>query len=131
MIAFKIDGKEYPLLIVKSLKRSFQILDGPLVGRNMQGAMIRDIIGTYFNYTLELECSKLNVKQYDELYNIISSPKMDCHKITVPGINQGMIEFDAYITSGDDTLKIKGGSFQQWGNLSMKFIAMKPFISKG
>ena len=51
---FTVDGMEYRNIHVLSIKRSFAILDGDNAGRTMDGAMRRDIIGTYYNYSLEI-----------------------------------------------------------------------------
>lgn len=122
---FKIDNKAYPTVRVTSIKRKFNIADGSLAGRNVQGEMIRDVIGTYYNYTLELWCNRLSSDEYDELYEIISSPQ-DSHVLEVP-YGQRTLTFDAYITSGDDELKHMSetqGNF--WQGISCNFIAMKP-----
>ena len=122
---FKIDNKAYPTVRVTSIKRKFNIADGPLAGRNVQGEMIRDVIGTFYNYTLELWCNRLSSDEYDELYEIISSPQ-DSHVLEVP-YGQRTLTFDAYITSGDDELKHMSetqGNF--WQGISCSFVAMKP-----
>lgn len=122
---FTIDNKAYPTVRVTGLKRSFTIADGPLAGRNVQGEMIRDVIGTFYNYTLELWCNRLSREEYDEFYEIISSPQ-DSHVLEVP-YGQNTLVFDAYITSGEDELKHMSetdGNF--WQGISCSFVAMKP-----
>lgn len=122
---FKIDDISYPTVHVVKLTRKFSIVDGPLAGRNVQGDMIRDVIGTYYNYTLELWCNRLSRKEYDELYELISSPQ-DSHVLEVP-YGQTTSTFDAYITSGEDELKHMSetqGNF--WQGIICDFIAMKP-----
>ena len=69
-----LDGKAYPNLHVVSLKRSFSVLDGDNAGRVMTGAMTRDIIGTYYNYSLEIDSVTSNPEEYDEFYETISAP---------------------------------------------------------
>ena len=64
-----LDGKAYPNLHVVSLKRSFSVLDGDNAGRVMTGAMTRDIIGTYYNYSLEIDSVTSNPEEYDEFYD--------------------------------------------------------------
>jgi hypothetical protein len=60
-----LDGKAYPNLHVVSLKRSFSVLDGDNAGRVMTGAMKRDIIGTYYNYSLEIDSVTSNPEEYE------------------------------------------------------------------
>lgn len=122
---FKIDNVAYPTIHVVKLTRKFSIVDGSLAGRNVQGDMIRDVIGTFYNYSLELWCNRLSREEYDEFYEIISSPQ-DSHVLEVP-YGQNTLVFDAYITSGEDELKHMSetdGNF--WQGITCDFIAMKP-----
>lgn len=123
---FKIDNRAYPTVRVISLRRKFSIVDGPLAGRNLNGVMIRDVIGTYINYTLDLWCNNMSQDEYAELYEILINP-VDSHVIQVPYAQTTLI-FDAYITSGEDELKHMSetkGNF--WQGISCNFIAMKPY----
>lgn len=124
--AFKIDDVSYPNVKVGSIKRSFQIADGPNAGRAEDGGMIRDLIGTYYNYTIELLTYNFSQQDYDELYDVISKP-VAYHTITVPYGRNGYYQFKAYITSGEDELVDTQGEFNRWAGLSLQFIAMKPF----
>lgn len=119
-----LDGKEYPNLHVVSLKRSFSVLDGDNAGRVMTGAMTRDIIGTYYNYSMEIDPVSSNLAEYDEFYEAISAP-VDSHVLTVP-YAQTTLTFDAYVANGEDELVSKYGSRNEWQNLAINFVAMKP-----
>lgn len=119
-----LDGKEYPNLHVVSLKRSFAVLDGDNVGRVMTGAMTRDIIGTYYNYSMEIDPVSSDLSEYDEFYEAISAP-VDSHVLTVP-YAQTTLTFDAYVANGEDELVSKYGSRNDWQNLAINFVAMKP-----
>ena len=72
---FTVDGVEYRNIHVLSIKRSFAVLDGDNVGRTMDGAMRRDIIGTYYNYSLEIDPEGSSPDEYDSLYEVLSSPE--------------------------------------------------------
>jgi hypothetical protein len=126
---FKIDDKSYPNVRVTKLTRKFSVADGPLAGRNMVGEMIRDVIGTYYNYTLELWCTEMSRTEYDEFYEILSSPE-DSHTIQVP-YAQTTKTFKAYITSGDDELDHMSSSGNFWHGISCNFVAMEPSRKKG
>lgn len=119
-----LDGKAYPNLHVVSLKRSFSVLDGDNAGRVMTGAMTRDIIGTYYNYSMGIDPVSSDLAEYDEFYEAISAP-VDSHVLTVP-YAQGTATFDAYVANGEDELVSKHGSRNEWQNLSINFVAMKP-----
>ena len=119
-----LDGKAYFNLHVVSCKRSFSVLDGDNVGRVMTGAMTRDIIGTYYNYSLEIDPVSSDPEEYDDFYESISAP-VDSHVLTVP-YAQGTMTFDAYVANGDDELVSRYGDRSEWQNLSINFVAMKP-----
>ena len=119
-----LDGKEYPNLHVVSLKRSFAVLDGDNAGRVMTGAMTRDIIGTYYNYSMEIDPVSSDLTEYDEFYEAISAP-VDSHVLTAP-YAQTTLTFDAYVANGEDELVSKYGSRNDWQNLAINFVAMKP-----
>lgn len=126
MSGISIDGVDYDLVHIVSLKRSFSVLDGPNTGRVQTGEMRRDIIGTYYNYTLKIEPDQSNasIAQYDSLYEIISSPA-ESHTIKVP-YGQGWKQFKAYVTSGADNLMLKTDDHSKWDGLEINFIAMSP-----
>lgn len=119
-----LDGKAYPNLHVVSLKRSFYVLDGDNAGRVMTGAMKRDIIGTYYNYSMEIDPVSSDLAEYDEFYEAISSP-VDSHVLTVP-YAQTTLTFDAYVANGEDKLVSKYNGRNEWQNLAVNFVAMKP-----
>ena len=119
-----IDGTEYPNIHITSLKRSFSVLDGENAGRLMTGGMERDIIGTFYNYSCEIDPDGATPEEYDRFYEVISAPE-DSHEIVVP-FAQSTLTFEAYITSGEDDLLAAFDTWNRWGNLSFNFVAMEP-----
>ena len=96
---FTIDGVNLRLW-VKSLKRNFSVADSENSGRLQSYRMHRDIIGTFYNYTLDIDAERSNPADYDTFYEIISAP-VESHNMVFP-YGQATKEFEAYITSGDD-----------------------------
>ena len=123
---FSIDGKEYNVTVPSGgIQRSFSVLDTDKSGRSQSGDMIRDIIGTYYNYSIEINTKMLNYDEYDQLYEIISSPT-EYHILTVP-YGQTTLTFKAYVTSGSDSFDVKGKDGKiRWKGLKLNFIAMSP-----
>lgn len=122
---FSIDGKFYDVEIPEEgIKRSFSVLDSEKSKRVQSGDMRRSIIGTFYNYTIQIGTSNLNKEEYDELYEIISAPE-EFHKIMLP-YGQDILKFDAYVTGGEDTLKIVTKDGNVWSGLSVNFIAKSP-----
>lgn len=122
---FSIDGRFFNIRIPEEgIKRSFSVADSDKAGRVLTGRMMRDIIGTFYNYTIDIDTNKLSKSEYDEFYEIISDP-VDYHKIKLP-YAQSLLEFDAYVTEGEDILKISNSTGNIWTGLSLNFIAMEP-----
>jgi hypothetical protein len=120
---FKLDGIAYDAE-VKNLSRSFDVLDGSKATRVMSGGMIRDIIGTYYNYEIEIDTADMKLSDYDDLYERISAPQ-DSHLLEIV-YAQSYMTFEAYITSGSDSLKDRGNNWAWWTGLKFKFVAMEP-----
>lgn len=119
-----VDGVSYPHIHVASLKRSFSVLDGENAGRVMTGDMVRDIIGTYYNYSMEIDPDGIDLAEYDAFYEVMSSP-VDYHIIEVP-YAQGTLVFKAYVANGEDDLLLGHVQYNEWINLSVNFVAMSP-----
>lgn len=119
-----LDGVTYPNIHIVTLRRSFSVLDGENAGRLMTGSMERDIIGTYYNYSCEVDASAADLTEYDTFYEVITAPQ-DSHMLSVP-YGQSTLTFEAYVTNGEDTLLSILDDANVWGNLSFNFIAMNP-----
>lgn len=123
---FEIDGL-FLRLWVTALKRKFEIVDGENSGRVKSLRMYRDIEGTFYNYTIEVMPDKYYRSDYDTFYEMISAP-VESHRLTFPYAKE-TLTFDAYVTSGEDSLKIAktiNGRENRWSGLSINFIAMEP-----
>lgn len=123
---FIIDGLSLRLWVT-SLKRKFEVLDTQNSGRVQSLRMYRDIGGTFYNYTLEIDPDKSNRADYDTFYEIVSAP-IESHVLIFP-YAQETLEFEAYVTNGEDNLKIReegGKQVNKWSGLSLNFIAMEP-----
>ena len=122
---FRVDGKEFTRAVVDKPKRSFQILDGENAGRQIIIAkMERDVLGTFYNYSMNIDSRFMTKEEYDELYEILSAP-VDSHIIEVPYAQETLI-FEAYVTNGTDELTGIINNSNIWANLSINFIAMEP-----
>lgn len=122
---FKVDGVSYNVIVPEGgLKRQGRVLDGESVGRMLSGRMMRDIVGTYYNYAMQIDTRNLDVAQYDALYQVLSAP-VDYHTVILP-YGQSTLTFQAYVTNLDDELVLIQEGRNLWGNLSFTFVAMQP-----
>lgn len=125
---FVIDGVEYDSkeIAIKSLNRSFQVLDGAKAGRSLGGGMLRDVIGTYYNYTIAFDAKIGHEDVYERLYETLSAP-VDSHILALPFANKTIIQ-DMYVTSGNDKLiRFSRNGENFFSELTINFVSTKPF----
>lgn len=123
---FLMDGKEYQLE-VGELERSFAVTDTEQSGRTADYSMHRDIIGTFYNYTMKIYPDISNLDSYDEFYDAITDPNYESHEMTFP-YNQETLTFRAYVSQGKDKLMSRKGR-NIWAlkdGLSLTFTAVEP-----
>lgn len=121
---FTIDGKTFHVGETR-IHRNFKIKDGVNYGVMVSGRVQRDLLGTFYNYTMTIETADMDKAEYDKLYEVLSAP-VESHTIIVP-YGQGTLSYQAYITDGDDDMELEeqDGS-RLWGNLSVQFFAREP-----
>ena len=120
-----IDGVEYNIRIkYETLRRAFDIAEGPNSGTAIDGTMIRDIIGTRYNYQIDIEPDPSDPTDYDAFYQMISDPT-PYHEVTFP-YGQTTITFNAAIQSGNDVYFGSIGGSNRWRGLSIVFQALAP-----
>lgn len=124
---FQIDGQTFNVGVV-SLKREAPFLDR-YAERTENGELQRDLIGVYYNYSLTFPeiTGADNLAEYARLYNKLTEPT-EYHEITVPDC-VGTITYTAYITGVNDELIRISNVGNQWGKLTVKFIAKSPIRS--
>lgn len=123
---FTLDGVAYNMRVPEGgIRRSFQVYDKNTAGRTISGLMKRAILGTYYNYEIQIETNRASLAEYDRFYEAISDPDKDSHALVVP-YGQDVLTFDAYVTSGDDTLRRMDSTGQHWEGLALQFVAMRP-----
>jgi len=120
-----VDEVEYNIRIrYETLRRAFEIYEGPNSGTAINGKMIRDIIGTKYWYQIDIEADPADPESYDSFYQMISSPD-ESHEVTFP-YGQTTITFDAVIQSGEDKFMGMVGGKNRWSGLSITFMALEP-----
>lgn len=120
---FRLDGKDFDVLVT-GLTRNFEVADSDATGRTADWKMHRDVIGTFYNYTLKVEPKQHAGNDYNDFYDAISAP-VESHALEIP-YGGTTLTFQAYVTKGkDDLFRIYRGK-KYWAGLSINFIAMEP-----
>lgn len=122
---FLIDGESFNVFTA-SIRRNFKIQEGSNSGTAISGRDRFDVIGTRYNYTLEIDASTMERAEYDRMYELLSAP-VESHTITAP-YGQGTITFEAHVESGQDTVSAmaEDEDIIDWGGLSITFSAIEP-----
>lgn len=123
--SFIIDGVEYNVHVL-NLTRKFSVLDSSKTGRTQDGNMYRDIIGTFYNYTLTVAEKDGDVRSFDAFWDAISRPD-ESHECIFP-YGQEMLSQTMYITSGEQDIRLLRPSRTHWGEITINFIAMNPKV---
>lgn len=120
-----IDGTLYDVRILyNSIQRSFRIAEGVNSGVSIGKYQIRDIIGTQYSYTMQIEPNPSNLEAYNAFYEKISEP-VNKHIIEMPYGNE-TITFEACISEGNDTDAGIFANERKWTGLTITFTPFKP-----
>lgn len=122
---FLLDGVAYNVRVSK-LTRKFSVLDSNKTGRTQDGEMYRDIIGTFYNYSMTVEQNGDDAESMDAFWDAISQPQKS-HVCVFP-YNQVTLTQRMYITSGEQDVKSITDKQTNWGELSVSFIATSPKV---
>ena len=125
---FKMDGVAYNVSVT-ALTRKFSVMDTDKSGRTQDGAMYRDIIGTFYNYTMTIRERGGDAAALDAFWEAISSPTKS-HVCEFP-YGQETLTQQMYVTSGEQSLRLMQPEKNHWGEISVNFIAMKPEVVAG
>lgn len=116
-----IDGTTYAIGVL-SIQRKAEVLD-KYAERSEDGVLHREILGVYFNYTLELG-TITDTAVYAALWDKLTEPE-EFHTVTVPD-ESGDYTFTAYLVGVSDEVRKISGVKNYWKGLKVNFIAQSP-----
>ena len=120
----QIDGVEYKVPIV-SLKRKGDILD-LTANRTEDGVLHREVIGTYYNYTLTIGVVN-DQELYDNLWWVLTTP-VASHQIQMPNQPE---PFEGYFGSCQDDIVLITDDGQKAKGLSFNIVATRASRTAG
>ena len=116
-----IDSTTYNIPL-KVVKRKADLLF-KFAERTQDGHLHSEIIGTFYNFDLEVGMSANNVSDYAALWVKVTEPT-ETHEITLPD-ESGTLIFDCYFANISDVV-VKQGSTNYFRNLAFSVIATTP-----
>lgn len=126
MDVFLMDGVSYNVSVT-SLVRKFSVMDTDKSGRTQNGQMYRDIIGTFYNYTMTLRERSGDAAALESFWAAVSDPAKASHVCVFP-YGQKTITQQMYVTGGEQALERMEKDRNHWGELTVNFIAMGPEV---
>lgn len=111
----QIDGTPYKVGIA-DLQRKGDILD-LTANRTEDGVLHRDVIGTYYNYTLTIVCQ--DQEEYEKLWWVLTAP-VASHQVQLPHQPE---PFEGYFGSVKDTMVYIDGENAQYQSYGAKYKA--------
>lgn len=88
--------------------------------------MYRDIIGTFYNYSMTVEAAPGSAEDMDSFWDAVSQP-VESHVCEFP-YNQTTLAQEMYVTGGEQPIIEKTDAYTRWGELSLNYIAMEPEV---
>lgn len=122
---FLMDGREYNIHVVK-MTRKFSVLDTEMTGRTHDGRMFRDVIGTFYNYSMTVRTNSTHSSDMDDFWDTISQP-VESHVCEFP-YNQRTLAQRMYVTNGEQPLLQITQTENEWGEITVNYIAMDPEV---
>ena len=120
-----MDGTTYRLNVrYETLGRSFRLSEGQNAGGMLSGDYTRDLVGTYYDYAMQVEPDPRFPADYDAFFEAISAP-IPSHSLTL-SYGQSTITFDAMVSEGEDGYRGESAGRKRWGGLQVQFTAKKP-----
>lgn len=123
---FLMDGIAYNVSVT-ALTRKFSIMDTDKSGRTQDGQMYRDVIGTFYNYTMTVAQQGSDADALEAFWDAISSPEVS--HICVFPYGQRTLTQRMYVTGGEQALKRMENEKNHWGEVTVNFIAMGPEVT--
>lgn len=114
-----IDGTEYKVPIVE-LQRKGDILD-LTANRTEDGVLHREVIGTYYNYTLNIGIVN-DPDLYETLWSVLTAP-VASHQVELP---HDHVQFEGYFGSCKDNITMLTDDGYRAKGLSCNLVATRP-----
>lgn len=122
---FLLDGKAYRVDVL-SLNRKFAIQETGIGGRTQDGGLYRDLLGTYYNYSMTVGPRDGDMAEMDALWEAVSAPRVS-HECRFP-YGQKTLTQKMYVTAGEQRLRRAVPGKNHWDELTLEFTALAPEV---
>ncbi len=119
-----IDDVDFTLGLI-NIQRKVDVLD-KYAERTIDGDLKREILGVYFNYTLNFS-GFWDMTQYDRLFKKLTEP-VNFHRFVIVS-NTGLeLPFKGYVAGVEDVIEYASGNLRNITGLKCEIIAKEPTL---
>lgn len=119
-----IDDVDFTLGLI-NIQRKVDVLD-KYAERTVDGDLKREILGVYFNYTLNFS-GFWDMVQYDRLFKKLTEP-VNFHRFVIVS-NTGLeVPFKGYVAGVEDVIEYASGNLRSISGLKCEIIAKEPTL---
>lgn len=120
-----MDGKRYRVRVrFGTIHESARLEEGINAGKLLSGDRERDLVGTYYSHSLEVEPDPRYPGDYDAFYEDITAP-VPSHTVTMPH-GQGTMTYEAMVSAAEHGSNGVLAGVRRWNGLSVSFVAKRP-----
>ena len=117
-----IDNNNFDVGVNKITRKASQRIEN--LGVTMDLRKHYDVKGTYYDYEVEFATKNMNVVDYDNLYEALTTPQ-ESHTVIIP-YGQTTLTFECRVSVASDNLIRSYNNFKKWGTLKVTFEALTP-----
>jgi len=119
---FKINDVTFDIGIVNITRKP--TIDRTSLGTTLDGIKHYKTNGTYYDYEITINTRRMNVTDYDRLYEMLTAP-VDYYNVTIP-YGQTEKTFRAIVKPGNDSIIQNFSTLRKWGSLKIMIEALEP-----
>lgn len=107
-----IDNNTYNVGVMKITRKAQMKTES--LGTTLDLRKHYEVKGTYYDYEVEFATARMNVDEYDELYELLTTPQ-ESHTVTLP-YGQTELTFEARVQIAGDALIKSLTPLKKWRN---------------
>lgn len=125
MTGILMDGRTYRVRVVyNTLEESASIKEGPNAGDMLSGRHERDLIGTCYSHSMDVEPDPQYPGDYDDFFDAVTAP-MSEHTVTMPH-GQSTITYQAQVYTARRRSAGTLAGRRRWKGINITFQAAAP-----
>lgn len=130
MSGLTMDGRHYRVRVIfGSMEESAELVEGINAAKMLSGRKSRDLDGTYYSHSMDVEMDPRYPQDYDDLFDALAAP-VESHTIVMPH-GQGTVTYDAEVS----VVRRRGQGVmagrRRWTGITASFASIRPNLRPG